>query len=67
MSTPQTFTAYRLCCQARLAERDGKGMIAATLYTSAAAQFAAAGRREQSAQCYTNASRCRFDATKRPA
>lgn len=61
---PYETIAYRLCCQARLAERDGKPMIAATLYTSAAARFSVAGRRDQAGQCYTHASRCRAEAVK---
>jgi hypothetical protein len=66
MSNAHAITAYRLCCQARLAERAGNHYQAASLYQTAAAQFSAAGKREQSAQCYTHANRCRYNAGNGP-
>ena len=61
---PHPTLAYRLCCQARIAEREGKLATAAALYTSAAAHFGLAGKRDQQGQCHTHRSRCLYDAAR---
>lgn len=64
MTRSRTQTAYRLCCEARLAERQGHLDRAASLYQKAAAKFSLAGRQDQAEACHTHRNRCEFDAKK---